>query len=134
MKELSGLPFELVMKFTSDKYDVMNEDIFNTIGGVYAVFIDSLLKYVGVYSHTFQHRWVNKMKNKNCVRIERHFKYHELAEMADDQMVEVYALTEDKINDIFNSPFVNPVGIEYRLIKDYMPPLNKMQGHGYASK
>jgi len=132
MKTLCDLPFDLVMKFTVDNYDVVNEKLFNEKGGVYAVYVDDILKYIGSYSHSFQNRWVNKQKNKNCVKIERHFKYHQLAEMANGSMVDVYAISNTTLQEMFNNPFVNPVGVEYRLIKEYMPELNKMQGHGYG--
>ena len=132
MKTLCELPLELVMKFTSSEYEVINENLFNEVGGVYAVYVKGVLKYIGSYSHSFQRRWVNKLKNKNCKRIERHFKYHELAEMANGSVVNVYAISNRTLQEMFNNPFVNPVGVEYRMIKEYMPELNKMQGHGYA--
>jgi hypothetical protein len=107
---------------------VTDEKHFTSIGGVYAVYHGDELIYIGSYTNSFQHRWINKLTNKNCVKLFRHFKGEHLAEQVrkTNTPVNVYVLPLSQINKKFpDNRWVNQFGVESELIKHYLPALNK---------
>ena len=130
-KQLQGWTFKHVMSITGKKgvdgLIITNENLFSSVGGVYAVYLEDKLLYIGVCSNTFQHRWVNKLSNKNCKRVFRHFKGVYLAEQAktSGEHVEVYFLPLSAIREQYpDNRWVNQYGVESELIKHYDPPIN----------
>jgi hypothetical protein len=130
-KQLEGWTFHHTMTITghrgSKSIEVVNDEKYNSIGGLYAVYQNNQLLYIGEYSNSFQARWLNKKPNSNGELKFRHFKGEYLAEQArsKSQEVLVYVLPLSSIKQQFpDNRWVNQHGIEAELIKHYNPPLN----------
>jgi hypothetical protein len=131
-KQLQGWTFHYTMTITGQRgekaIDIVNQEKFESLGGLYAVYHDEELVYIGEYSNSFQSRWVNKRSNSNCERTFRHFKGDKLAEQArkTNKHVHVYVLPLSSIREKFpDNRWVNQHGVEAELIRHYNPPMNK---------
>jgi len=122
------LEFKLTMTINDAGYTVVNRTYFESISGVYIVFIGDVWWYTGKFSNSFQRRWVNKGKRCNQTRIHRHFKYETLVEAATElnDIVRVYSCPQTMIFNTFNNPLINFAGIEQALIERFPTILNKV--------
>jgi len=129
-KKLEEFEFFHTLTINSDMF-VVEDSLrhYKQDGGVYLVYYNGELWYIGCYSISFQERWVNKIKNKNCVNQHRHFKYLELQEMAQSGSVEVYSISNEEIRKITGCKWVNQASVEIELIKIFNPPMNTSHKH-----
>jgi hypothetical protein len=119
-KLINGLVFKKAFSFNKEFFHLINQELFNSVGGVYAVYVNEKLVYIGSYSNTLQQRWINKRLDKFV-----HFKADILKEMVDSNLVFVYALTRDSIREqLFDSEYINHESVESRLVEVCNPPLN----------
>ena len=126
-KTIKGIRMTLTFSYNRENVIVHNQKVFDTDGGgVYAVVIDNVIKYIGKYGNTLQRRWVNLEKNKNCIKRDRHFKYYTLLEDANGGQVDVFCITENKISQTYNNDLINYCGIEQYLIDKIQPQFNKI--------
>ena len=119
---INGLVFKKAFFFNQNHFIVEDQDLFDSVGGVYAVYVKDVLQYIGSYSNTLQQRWINKRLDKFI-----HFKADLLKEMAKEtnDEVYVYALTRDSIREqLFDSEYINQESVESRLIEVIDPPMN----------
>lgn len=122
---LNGLNFQPVFMFDENSIEVIDQKIFESVGGVYAVFVGLDLVYIGSYSNTLQQRWVNKKLNKFY-----HFKADEIIELAKEKnsKVFVYALTRSQIREqISDNEYINHESVESNLIYRLNPILNSVK-------
>lgn len=131
-KHLQGWKFDHSMIITGEKgrdaVIVTNEKMFLSVGGVYAVYHHDELLYIGSYTNSFQYRWINKLSNKNCKRVFRHFKGAKLQEKVreSDVHAHVYVLPLNLIRQKYpDIRWVNQYGVESELIRHFNPPMNK---------
>ena len=115
--------FKPAFKYKEGEFQVLNQDMMDSIGGVYACYIGTDLKYVGSYSNSLQQRWINKKHTKFV-----HFKADILKEMANGEYVQVYCLpiqdVKEKHKDSPLIELINQESVESRLIEVFDPPLN----------
>lgn len=112
--------FKPAFRYKEGVFEVLSQDLMDSVGGVYACYIGVDLKYIGSYSNSLQQRWINKKLTKFV-----HFKADILKEMAEGKFVDVFALPMYSIAESFDySPWINQESVESRLIEMYNPPLN----------
>jgi len=119
---INGLVFKKAFVFNENSVTVEDQNLFDSVGGVYAVYIRGALQYIGSYSNTLQQRWINKRLDKFV-----HFKANTLKELAKASATDVvvFALTRDSIREqLFDSEYINQESVESRLIEVIDPPMN----------
>lgn len=119
---INGLVFGKTFVFNNESVTIVDQDLFDSVGGVYAVYVDERLVYIGSYSNTLQQRWINKKLTKFV-----HFKADILKEMAKEtnSIVEVFSLPVYSIKEqLFDSEYINQESVESRLIEVIDPPMN----------
>lgn len=117
------LDFRPAFEYKEGIFKVLNQELMDSIGGVYACYVGFDLKYVGSYSNSLQQRWINKKHTKFV-----HFKADILKEMANGDYVKVYCLPIKDVKSKYkDSPLVtliNQESVESRIIEMFNPPLN----------
>lgn len=121
-KLINGLVFKKAFYFKEGCFGVYDLNLFESIGGVYVVYANNTLQYIGSYSNKLQQRWINGKLNKFI-----HFKAKVFIEMSKASSTEViiYALTRKSIREqLLDSEYINHESVESRLIEILNPPMN----------
>ena len=122
---LNGLIFNPVFTFDENNINVIDQKLFESVAGVYAVFVGSDLLYIGSYSNTFQQRWINK-KLDNFI----HFKADKIIEITKEKKLPamVFVLPRSQIREqISDSEYINHESVESNLVNKLKPILNIMK-------
>jgi hypothetical protein len=122
---LNGLVFKPAFAFDGDNVEVYDQKLFESVSGVYAVFVGLDLLYIGSYSNALQQRWINKKLDKFI-----HFKADKIIEIAKEKQMPaiVYVLTRSEIREqISDSDYVNHESVESHLVSMFDPLLNNVK-------
>jgi hypothetical protein len=119
MKNIQGLKFKLALQFHLDGDQVgykVHGGEWPKGPGVYAVYENNTLVYIGKYQRGVMYRWV-KQKKRGLY----HFKKDQVAaSLKDGKTVQVFAEQEDALKQTINSStsqWINVSGIEAHLVE-----------------
>lgn len=113
--QLNNKTFDRAFTISPSGLKNINRDKLSIEEGVYVVVYRHTVQYVGKFTCTLKHRWINFNKNSNCVRTFRHQKGPVIYKKVRDtgHSAHVYVRQDS-----------NPDSLEVSLIKKLQPNLN----------
>ena len=120
MKEVKGLTFRHALDFSLSGDQVCpkvigSEEAWKVCPGVYVVFEDSQLVYIGSYNYGMRYRWIRKREGEVY-----HFKRpNVMGSLKNGKTVKLFAEDEAKLKEQLSqqdNPWVNAAGIEAYLV------------------
>jgi len=117
---IRGLLFKLAFSYTRGGYLINDEELFDSLKGVYAVrYVNKQGRwetvYVGSYAELLYRRWVNVGSRRQ--KVGRHDKFYDFLGDSKDGRVFVYAISEERLAKQIQGPICNQYGVEEWLLR-----------------
>jgi hypothetical protein len=117
---LRDLLLKLAFSYTKGGYIIHNEELFDSLKGVYAVRYKNKqdrweTTYVGSYAELLYRRWLNVGNRRQ--KLGRHDKFNDFLKDSMDGRVFVYAVSEEQLAKQIQGPIYNQYGVEEWLLR-----------------